>query len=286
MFEKVCSDIESGVIDAEKVLLWSIRALIDKKQEYDEHCQFSTTYLANMQKSVAKLSNDITATALAYIFKKKRYSKKNLTFIKKDLDQRINEVQRTVEKAHIRIASAGSKKIKKNMSVFVDIESSMVSELVINARKHLPLQLVTTDVLFSEKSTDALSYLSKNKLKTNCYSYDCIGHAMDVSGLAIFSCDVVDDFGAVMSSSMASAVAVANAKEVPAYLCVSSLHYNPKIKPCVVSEEKSHYFVPASAKVFNPKFDLVALEKFDGIICEDGILKPEEFISVAKEWLH
>jgi translation initiation factor 2B subunit (eIF-2B alpha/beta/delta family) len=285
MFEKVCKDIEAGVIDSEKVLIWSIRALVYKKAEFDEHCEFSTTYLANMQNVVRKLSNDITLTALHYIFKKKRYVRKNLTFIRKDLDQRINEIQRTVEKAHIKIASAGSIKVKNKMSVFVDIQSNIVSDLVINARKNHTFKLVTTDVMFSEKSTEALKYLSKNKLKTDCYSYGSVGHALDVSDIVFVSCDVVDDFGAVMSSAMASAVAVAIAKEKPVYLCTSTLHYNPKVTPQDVSAEESHYYVPAATKIFDPDFDLVSLDSFTGVICEDGILKSEKFLSVSKEWL-
>jgi translation initiation factor 2B subunit (eIF-2B alpha/beta/delta family) len=285
MFEKVCKDIEAGVIDSEKVLIWSIRAFIDKKAEFDEHCEFTTTYLANMQKIVAKLSNDITTTAFTYLFKKKRYARKNLTFIKTDLDQRINEIQRTVERSHLKITSAGSKKIKKNTSVFIDIQSNMVSELVIHARKSFPVKLVTTDVLFSEKSTEALKYLAKNKLKTNCYSYGSVGHAIDAANIMFVSCDVVDDFGAVMSSAMASAVAVANAKDVPVYLCTSTLHYNPKVTPQEVKEEELHYYVPGSTKVFDPDFDLVSLEGIAGVICEDGILKPDAFILAAREWL-
>ncbi len=233
-----------------------------------------------------------------YIFlklKKAKNAKECTLIVKKSVD----DILKTLEESRRKIARHGAELVKNNDNIFTHCHSSVVEDILIRAKK--------SKKKFNVFNTETRPLLqghitAKNLLKAGIYvtmvtdasagffisRFSDRGLMMDK---VIIGCDAMLLDGSCVNKigSFVTALAAHNEKE-KVYIAGSLLKFHPKnwIKIEKRPAKEIWSSAPKNLKIINLAFDVIPSEYIEGIICEAGIIKPNQVARKAKEiypWL-
>lgn len=287
MFDQVVVDIKKGNIQgSENLAKWCLKAFSEKKDELDESCHFLSTYLTNLEKSrkilLDLISNDpVVVNVLDYVFPKEMLGDmQSIKEISREIGNRITIIEKHLEKLYIRVGRIGSAKIKNGMVVYTHGYSSTVLKVLEVARRKKIIVNVT-EAKPSGSGRKMAEDLAKLGIPVNFFVDSAIRQAIKTSDLVLLGCEAA--YKGRFFASMGSEVSAEVAKDykIPLYICTDTLKNTNDFRI-----ESSMDFsgvwpnAPAKINVQNLLFEKVKPTLVTAVICEDGILPPQDFLKL------
>ncbi len=216
---------------------------------------------------------------------------KDIIALKALLDERIKKVQEHIEKSQETIVAIGAKKIKNGMTIFTHCHSSIVNNILKQAKKQgkkFQVHVTETRPLFQGRIT--ATELSKAGIPVTIYVDSAARLALKKSDLFLFGADAITSEGKVINKiGTEMFIEFADKYDISSYSCTDSWKYDPKtvfgIEEKIEKRASREVWKnpPKNVKISNPAFEKVKPELITGIISELGIYKPEMFLEIVTE---
>lgn len=287
MFEIVAKDLQQ-IYGAESVARWGLYAFMHRKKELDATCEFLTTYLAHLDAATKTLLSarpePILKNILTYLYDKKAYLKKSLPEVKKEIEMRANTLQDHIDKAPIRIAEIGARKINHKSSIYTHGYSSTVELLLRKAFVHdrsFTVHITETRPLAHGKVM--AEELSKTNISVKYYLDVSMIEAIRKSDIILLGCIAANKKGFYHRAGSEMTAYLAHQFKKPIYICADTLKITEEVELQTLSPNL--IWTPVKkATTFTQSFDCIPVKAIAGVICEEGILKPEEFLSIKNQF--
>jgi translation initiation factor 2B subunit (eIF-2B alpha/beta/delta family) len=238
-------------------------------------------YLLNPEKSNAKkiISSRITEpllqNAIEILLKSKNKEKSAKIFL--------NEL----ETSHEKISKYGSSLIKSDINIYSHCHSSSVIDILIYAKsKKKRFVVYTTEVEPRLQGRITAKKLEKHGIKIIVAPDLALEHILRNCNIIFVGSDAFSNrhFYNKIGTSIISKLA--KEYNIPIYACGVSLKYKKSIKLEKRSGKEVWDERKKNIEVLYPAFDKINYKLITGVISEFGILKPKQFIKLAKEKLN
>lgn len=281
MFEIVAKDLKT-VYGAESVARWGLLAFMHRKKELDETCGFVTTYLSHLDAAAKSLllarSEPVLHNVLKYIYPRKELQKKKLFEIKKEIELRANKIQHHINRVPQLIASIAVKKIKHKHVIYTHGYSSTVELVLRKVAAHdrsIKVNITETRPLFHGKVL--AENLITSKIKVKYYLDVSMAEAIKNSDIVLIGCIGADSKGFYHRAGADMVAHFAKFYRKPLYICTDTLKISSSVSLHSLENidllQESKY-----SSVHNTAFNCIDPNFVTGVICEEGILKPQEFL--------
>jgi translation initiation factor 2B subunit (eIF-2B alpha/beta/delta family) len=279
MFEIIVKDLKT-VYGADSVARWALIAFSHKKKELDATCEFATTYLTHLNAARKTLELTRPEPVLKNIFSQlfTDLPKSNVPVLKKEMGRRILDMQKYLDISTEKIAAIGAAKVKNNSIIFTHGYSSIVEQILRKARAYDR----SFDVFITE--TKPLSHgkivaesLAKFGISVSYFLDVSMSAAIARSSSVILGCIAVDKKGCYHRSGALMAAQLAKYHKKPVYICAEKLKKTDAIILQKLSESDV-WKPPKGVHLYIEAFECIPHDLITGIICEDGILKPKEYL--------
>ena len=192
-----------------------------------------------------------------------------------------------IRRDHEMIKKHGANLIKNDMNIYVHCHSSTVMDILkyakINKKKNFIVYTTEVEPLLQGHIT--AKDLAKAKIKVIVAPDLYAEKILSKCDLFLFGADAYTKNFVANKIGTSTLVKLAKYHHIPRYSCGVSLKFTKKIK----LEERPSKEVwderESKIQVINPAFDITPLHELSGIVCEFGILHPNEFVKRAKKSL-
>jgi len=201
---------------------------------------------------------------------------------KKDAEKFLKNLKKSQEK----IAKIGSTLIKNNTNIYVHCHSSTVMDLLKYAKKKRKKSFVvyTTEVEPLLQGHLTAKDLAKSKIKVIIFPDLAAENAMKNCDLFLFGADAYTKKSTINKIGTSYLAQLSKIHKIPAYSCgVSKKFTKNRVKIEKRKPEEVWSIKNKNIDVQNPAFDKTPNKLLTGIISEFGILKPKEFIKLARK---
>jgi translation initiation factor 2B subunit (eIF-2B alpha/beta/delta family) len=297
MFKQIIADIKSGSISGpENLPLWSLKAFKAEKTDLDNTCVFINTYLKNLDKAKTTIfevisSDPATINIINYIFDKETLSKyKTLKEIQIELNKKITKIEKHLEKVYLEIGRNGANKIKENSVVYTHGYSSTVLR-ILNDAKCKNFKVNITEARPYGNGKKMAEEIAKLNIPVTIYSDSSIRLAVKSSNMVLLGCEAASENKFINTMGSELVAEIANKYDIPIYICTDCMK---KIKKFNIDEmkkgierlnEKIIIFdkTPKLITIKNTMFEKIDPKLITAVICDIGIIKPEEFFDLEFE---
>ena len=283
MFDSITKDLRT-VYGAESVARWGLLALLHKKKELDATCEFVTTYIAHLKKACKTLELVRPEPFLQNIF---NYILSDLPDIKlpelkKEISRRIQEMQTYLEETDTRIAEIGSRKIKKNATVFTQGYSTSVERILFKAHEFkIKFNVTVIETLPLHHGKIIAESLAKLNIPVTYFLDVSINEAIKVADIVLLGCVSIDEKGCYHRAGARTTAELAKIHKKPLYICADLFKRARKKKTTLPKlSQEDLWKAPKGVTLYTDAFDCIPHTLITGIICEEGILSPEEYLTL------
>lgn len=222
-------------------------------------------------------------TAARIILKAASLETRNLQELKDTVLERIEKYEKERKEAMERIATYGSRLVKKGSTLLTHCHSHTVEEVLKKAKKKIDMVYCTeTRPLFQGRIT--ARNLSRAGIPVTLIVDGAADRYMHEVDLLITGCDAVLSDGSIVNKVGTTQIAMSARKHHnPYYVCTSSHCFDPVTYYGFEEqiEERSWKEVwegkPKKVRVKNPAFDRVEEFYVEGIVTELGVFDPRAF---------
>jgi len=216
---------------------------------------------------------------------------KNIKELRKAIIKACNEFELNREKALKLIAEIGAKKIKKNSIVLTHCHSHTVEEIIKKAAKQKKIKkVIATETRPKMQGHITAENLSKAGINVMLINDSAVSTFMKEADIVLVGADAIQADGSIINKIGTKTIAlIAFYFKKPLYCCTSSLKFDPmtllgKTEKIEEREAKEIWKKKIKkVKIRNPAFDVTEAKFVKGIISEEGILKPKEFVRIMKK---
>lgn len=203
--------------------------------------------------------------------------------LKAATEKRIREVLKEKEQRHQKIVAQGVKLLKKNMVVYTHCHSSTVNDILKIAKiKKIQVRNTETRPLFQGRLT--AKELVKAKIPVTHFVDSAMVAAVKKADIILIGADAVTKDGVYNKIGSELLALLADHFHIPLYVCASLMKFDPKKEKIEQRSPKEVWnSAPNGITIHNPAFELIHFKHIKGIMCEDGILKPQAFIHHARK---
>jgi len=207
------------------------------------------------------------------------YNKKNL---KAATQKKIMEVLKEKELRHQKIVAHGVKLLKRNMVIYTHCHSSTVNDILKAAkRKRIRVRNTETRPLFQGRCT--AKELVKAKIPVTHFVDSAMVEAVKKANIILIGADAVTKDGVYNKIGSELLGLLADHFHIPLYVCASQMKFDlnkEKIEQRSPTEIWDN--APNGITIHNPAFELIHFKHVKRIVCEEGVLKPKEFMRQAR----
>jgi ribose 1,5-bisphosphate isomerase len=284
--KKVCGDIRSLKIQgAENVSSAALEALADvvRKTKKDSkihillNLEHAKTLLTETRPTEPEMRNYI---GHIINFTKNLPNKKIKSKIIKKIEQALKEKKENEE----RIIGFSEKLIKNNDIIFTHCHSSTVISILKKAHGHKKIKVNNTETRPLYQGRITAKELCNANIKVKHFVDAAVIEAMKDANLVLIGADAVTFNGVYNKIGSEMISFIADKLNKPLYICSSLWKFDSHLEKI---EERNHNEVwknhPKNLDIHNPAFEKIPLSLIKGIICEEGLLKPKEFIKKARK---
>ena len=279
MFDTIVKDLKT-VYGADSVARWALIAFSHKKKELDASCEFTTTYLAHIRAARKTLELTRPEPVLKGMFSKllDDLPTTSITVLKKELGRRIAAMQKYLDSSSEKIAAIGAAKVKNRSIVFTHGYSSTVEKILQKAHAYdrsFEVFVTETKPLYHGKIL--AESLAKSGISVSYFLDVSMSAAIKRSSVVIMGCLAVDKKGCYHRSGASMAAQLAKYHNKPVYICADTLKKADVVTLHKLSQSDV-WKPPKGVSLYVEAFECVPHELIKGIICEDGILKPTDYL--------
>ncbi|HLD11242.1 MAG TPA: hypothetical protein VJB89_04110 [Candidatus Nanoarchaeia archaeon] len=261
-FELICNNIKNLKIQgARNIAIAGLKALkIDSSEKAINH-------LLSLRATEPTLRNAIN------------YAKKN------GIDVALNYFDKTSQLVHKNAA----KLIKNNYIIYTHCHSSMVIE---SLKEALPKKFIVNNTETRPKFQGRITSLELSKLNipNNHFIDSAMRLAIKHATIAMLGCDAITYNCKIINKIGSELVAeTCYTSGVPLYIITNSWKYDnqsSEFKPTIIEERPPKEIwgnPPKNIKIHNYAFEKINPEIVTAIVSEFGILKPKQFVKLARE---
>jgi ribose 1,5-bisphosphate isomerase len=243
----------------------------------------------------ARVTEPMAKNGVKFIFSELKLAKpKNVIQAKNYLEKAVNDFLILVDDAEKIIIPVGSSIIENKDNIFTHCHSSLVEQILVRAKKmgkKFNVFNTETRPLFQGRIT--AKNLLKAGIKTTMVTDSSAGFLISqysgkklMMDKIILGADAILEDGSIINKIGSYGIAAAAYYErVPVYIAASLLKFYPKswIKIERRSPKEIWPNAPKKLKIINFAFDLVPAFWITGIICEAGIVKPNQIKKIVKK---
>ncbi|MFT7615933.1 MAG: translation initiation factor 2B subunit (eIF-2B alpha/beta/delta family) [Candidatus Woesearchaeota archaeon] len=279
-------DLTSELIAKKAVDAFAI-VLEESFERYSHMSDFVLALKTAKDELIAACPNQPCKTnALTIVFNEKEML--NFTEMKKiyaHIAGKISYVKRHFEKVYTDLSRLGSRKIHDDMIIFTHSASSTVLNIILDAHTiGTDFEVATVEnrpYLYGRKMA---KMVSKHNIPVSHYVDSAMRLAVKNVDVVLLGCDVIDHAGKFYSKIGSELVCeVAKRYKIPVYICTDSWKFDPNAQHIWADVHKNMNGkevwdeAPKGVAVKNFAFEKIDPKLIDGIICEFGILTPEQF---------
>ncbi len=189
------------------------------------------------------------------------------------------------------ICKYGSEAIPDGSTIFTHCHSSSVTSLIISQSKIKDLRVICTETRPRWQGRKTAYELAENQIDTTLFVDSATHMYLPEADLVLIGADSVG--GGRLYNKIGSYALIHFAKrmDIPTYSVCETQKFDPLVGIGYVQPVEQR---PASEvidgevpfKVRNPAFETVPVDMMEGIITEDGIVKPQEVSAVLEKYEH
>ena len=212
--------------------------------------------------------------------------------IKKQINDKIIELERHFEDSRGMIAKIGANKIKNGMIVFTHCHSSTVIDILLKAKKQRKrFEVYNTETRPLLQGRITAKELASNDIKVTHFVDSALRIAIKEADLVLLGADAITCESRVINKIGSELVAeVARRYDVPVYICSNSWKFDPKTVFGFDEEIEKRFrkevweSPPKNVNISNYAFEIIRPSTISGIISELGIYNPFMFIDEVKKY--
>lgn len=277
------------------------QAIIFALLEYGKEIKVSSKkeFLKKIKKASQELlsarpTEPLAQNATKFVFYKIKRAR-NLEEAKEELQKSSKEILETIENSKLIIAKRIARVIKNKDKIFTHCHSSTVEEglkLAKKQGKNFYVFNTETRPLFQGHIT--AKNLCKAKIPTTMVVDSSAAFLISrysgkelMMDKVIIGCDAILPDGSIINKIGSFGIGLACFYEkVPLYVAATLLKFHPKswIKIEKRSPKEIWKNAPKNLKIINFAFDIVPSKYIKGIICEKGIIKPQDIQKEIKRF--
>ncbi|MGC9048819.1 MAG: translation initiation factor eIF-2B [Patescibacteria group bacterium] len=305
MLTKVYQDIKSLKVQGATAVARTIISTLGKYGVGDK-AKNLTIWQKDLKKAAnyllsARPTEPMAQNGVKFIFSELRLAKpKNIEQANNYFKKAVNDFLILMEDAAQLIIPIGQTVIKNGDNVLTHCHSWLVEQILIAAKKsnkNFHVFNTETRPLFQGRITSRK--LLKAKIKTTMVTDSSAGFLISqysgkelMMNKIILGADAILENGSVINKIGSYGIAAAAQHErTSVYIAASLLKFYPK--SWIKIEERSAKEIwsnaPKKLKIINFAFDLVPAKWINGIICEAGIIRPENIKKIVKKiypWIY
>ncbi len=217
---------------------------------------------------------------------------KSLERTKRHLKQNIDYVSKHFSNSERKIVEIGSKKIRKNSTIFTHCHSSTVVKILSAAKTKKSFEVHNTETRPLYQGRTTAEQLAKKGIKVKHYVDSAARYALKKADLFLIGADAITTEGDVINKVGSGLFAeIARIHNTPVYVCTNSWKFDVKsIQGVEVPIENRPprevwSIHKKNIKIENPAFERIDNHLINGIISEIGIYSPQSFVDqVQKEY--
>ncbi|RMD45517.1 hypothetical protein D6829_02225 [Candidatus Pacearchaeota archaeon] len=192
-----------------------------------------------------------------------------------------------IEKDHKRLARIGARLIKNDMNIYTHCHSSSVIDILTYAKKTRKKKFVvyTTEVEPLLQGRKTARDLSKLGIKVVVAPDLAAENLLKRCDIFLFGADAVTKKFLVNKIGTRTLCKIAEENKIPRYSCSLLLKFTKKVKIEKRPENEVWNIRSKNIEIENFAFDKTPLKLISGIVCEEGIFLPKEFLKRAKKKL-
>ena len=194
------------------------------------------------------------------------------------IDQLLKEQKANKEK----IVFYGTKLIHKHTKVYTHCHASTVTNILkkVKQKKIIVYNTETRPLLQGRKTA---TELAKAHIPVHHYVDASMCNAIKEADCILIGADAITSEGVYNKIGSELLAILANHYHKPLYICASLYKYDAH-KESIEERSPTEIWTTTEKNIFmhNPAFEKIHFKHIKGIICEQGILKPKEFLKKAK----
>ncbi len=289
--QRTCRDIRSLKIQgAENVATAAILAVTDvikrsrapSKKILMSEVERATKKLLETRPTEAEMEDYLTFINRSL----RRIESENIHIVKRQILKKIGRLLEHKHHARHKIAVHGAKLIKRNSIVFTHCHSSTVVAVVKEAHKAKKVVVHNTETRPFFQGRITAKDLARSRIPVIHFVDSGARVALKGADIMVIGADSITSTH-VYNKIGSELIAVA-AKElrVPLYVCASLWKFTPhkeEIEERPATEVWAR--APKGIRIRNPAFEPIPFSLIKGIVCEEGVLRPNAFVKRARRLL-
>ena len=267
-FNKIVQDIKSLKIQgATNVAIAGLKAISKKSRSISEF-EKGIQALKNSRPTEPMLQNVLDKLS-GKILKSKNLDKT----LKKETQKKISELKRS----HELIAKKAQKKIKQDATLFTHCHSSTVTKAIICA-KSKNVSVINTETRPRYQGRLTAKELVGAGIKTKMIVDSAMANFIPEADCVFVGADAMTTQFFVNKVGTFNLAILAKLAKVPVYVLADKLKFTEDVEIEYRNPKEIWSNPPKKLEIVNPAFDMIPWCLVKGVITQDGVKKPENFV--------